>query len=392
MNFKKLIEMAQIITTNNKRYEDLRVFVTPRDIRNNFIFNRNYINGLELPSKVVSNLQENDIILCKLENIDDIVLIDKNSKDYVFSNDFVIIRPKPEYVDYLYIFFLSDYFKSRKRELLSGINKKILRVDTIENLDVLIINHNEDIAEIKSILSSYYNNLVKILTLTTKNKNKLDNIYNYYILGKNKPNKEKQDNLEIEVPENWEVKKVNQVVERMIEGQKKVLRCTKSGVPIIFDYNIYDNSINLINVKCINEKDSKYLNSGFSPNSGDILISKKNGLCYQVTDFLDFNIYEGVICIRPDCSKVNVDFLFILINSSYIREFFINKRKVMDISVIEHIPIVIPPLEEQIEIVNILNDYALKNENINAKAIKKTKEMEEFLYNKINNLFEINIE
>lgn len=391
MIFKKLIDMAEIITTNNKRYTTPKVFVTPRDIDNNFIFNRVAINGIELPSKTVSNLKENDILICKLEDINDVILIDKATKDFAFSNDFVIIRPKTEYVDFLCFFFLSDYFKSKKRELLSGVNKRILRVDSIENLDVLVVENDEKIKELKSTWTSYYNNLSKILELISKNKTKLNTIYNYYVLGKDKENKMKKDYFENDVPESWEVKEIKDVVSKIIEGQKKILRCSKTGVPIILDNNICDNSLNLVNVKYLNEKDSKYLNNGFIPCKNDILISKKNGFCYQVDEFTDFNIFDGVVCITPDETQINVDFLFMLINSDYIRQFFINRRRIMDVSAIEHIHILVPPIEDQIEIVEILQDFTLKNKNINKKALIKVKEMENLLYNKVNDLFINNI-
>lgn len=389
MQYKKLIELADIITTNNMVYETSQVFVTHKDIHNNFVFNKNVMNGVELPSKTVSKLKENDIIICKLENADDVILIDKYSKDYVFSSDFVIIRPKTDEYKYLYFYFISDYFKNKKKELLSGINKRILKVDTIEKLDILYIEENDDFdfEDLDSFWKSYHDEILRLSNLISKNDSKLDTICNYYILGKNKSNKEIREDLSLEVPENWQVFRINEIVEKIIEGQKKSLRYIKTGVPVLFDVNILNNELDLVNVKYISEKDSKYLNNNFTALNGDVLISKKNGLCYQVKDITYFNISEGTVSIRPDLSKININYFFMLMNSLYVKRFFQDKTKQIDTSNIGNIPIVLPPLEEQQQIVDILIQYINKNGTIKTRALNKINEMEKTLLSKINNLF-----
>lgn len=390
MYYKNILDLADVITTNNKIYNTPQVYITYKNVDNNYIFEKPIVKGVELPPKIVSNLQINDIVLCKLADVNDVILIDENSKNYIFSNDFVVIRAKNN-VDYrcLYFYFLSKTFKNQKEDLLTGVKKKFVKISTIESLKIPILKNNSMYETINDYWKEYYNTLEYVSNLFMKNNEKLKNLAMYYISGKYKKNSKlvKRDFIPFEIPDTWEVTRLKEVSKKVFEGQKKNLRCTNKGIPILFGENIQDNEIDLTNAKYINEKDSQYINTNFHPEMYDILLNNKNGYNYFIKEEVKFNISEGVILIKPDDTKILPEYLYILLNSSYGKYLFKSRMNFIDSTNVENILIPLPSLTEQAEILEILCNYILKNESVRNKAFNKIKKIELNLYDKIDNSY-----
>lgn len=198
-------------------------------MHNNFIFETPIVKGMELPLKIVSNLQENDIVLCKLENVNDVILIDKDKKDYIFSNEFIVIRSTNINYQYLYFYFLSETFKKNKEKLLTGVKKRYLKISTIKSLDIPIFEVNANFERINNDWKNYYNNLIIVFDLFKRNKNKLNNIYMYYLTGKHIKNIEniKHNFFNFEIPSHWKTKRIKEITNKIVEGQKKEFKMYK---------------------------------------------------------------------------------------------------------------------------------------------------------------------
>lgn len=173
----------------------------------------------------------------------------------------------------------------------------------------------------------------------------------------------------------WEYVQIGSICDVGDGAHTKVNR-QKMGIPYLTSKNFSKGSLKLDVVDFISEDDYENLFSKASkaitrPQKNDVLMSIigtfGNGYKYKENDV--FGISSSIAILRPNQSKVDADFLEYVINSKA----FENTHKAYssgsvqgysNIPTIKKIPIFLPPLKTQRDIVGILRALDAKIENL----------------------------
>ena len=192
------------------------------------------------------------------------------------------------------------------------------------------------------------------------------------------------DEQPYKLPDSWVWVRLGDISEKISKGTtpRGDDGYTEEGVNFLRVENIgNNNSINLSNIKYINEK----THNGFLKRSilkeKDILISIAGTLgrtAIVKKEDLPANLNQAISFVRLiDNNKVLENFIILYLNSPIIKSTLLSQVKVtaipnLTLEIISDIKFPLPPLEEQQEIVRIL-DEVLENEN----KVKELLELEE---------------
>ena len=192
------------------------------------------------------------------------------------------------------------------------------------------------------------------------------------------------DEQPYKLPDSWVWVRLGDISEKISKGTtpRGDDGYTEDGVNFLRVENIgNNNSINLSNIKYINEK----THNGFLKRSilkeKDILISIAGTLgrtAIVKKEDLPANINQAISFVRLiDNNKVLENFIILYLNSPIIKSTLLSQVKVtaipnLTLEIISDIKFPLPPLEEQQEIVRVL-DEVLENEN----KVKELLELEE---------------
>ena len=192
------------------------------------------------------------------------------------------------------------------------------------------------------------------------------------------------DEQPYELPESWVWVRLGDISEKISKGTtpRGDDGYTEEGVNFLRVENIgNNNSINLSNIKYINEKTHNSFLKRSILKEKDILISIAGTLgrtAIVKKEDLPANVNQAISFVRLiDNNKVLENFIILYLNSPIIKSTLLSQVKVtaipnLTLEIISDIKFPLPPLEEQQEIVRIL-DEVLENEN----KVKELLELEE---------------
>ena len=147
---------------------------TKKYVATGSLLNKDIVNALDItfnsrPSRANMEFRKNDVICARMKNTKKILLIDDSTKDFIFSTGFVGLRVNnlnklmPKYVFY---WLNSYYFQEMKNNLCNGSTQESI---SIENLKKIPINIPE-IHDQKTIISFLDKKTVEIDENIAKNK------------------------------------------------------------------------------------------------------------------------------------------------------------------------------------------------------------------------------
>ena len=187
-----------------------------------------------------------------------------------------------------------------------------------------------------------------------------------------------------EIPEHWNVLTLKKCCEKITDGSHFSPDTTLDGKYYITVRNVVGNSIDFANAAKISIKDYNILKTnGCEPKKGDVLLSKDGtiGKCIVVDDN-DFVILSSLGLLRPNNSVLSDYLRYYLISDLNIKQMYSYIRgsalKRLTINIIKELLIVIPPLDEQIKIINYLNPKIEKIEKTITKVQENIGIMEEY--------------
>lgn len=176
--------------------------------------------------------------------------------------------------------------------------------------------------------------------------------------------------------ENWDVKRIKDVCKPRAGYAFNSKKFQNHGCQIIRMGNLYGGVLDLSRSPvfiCEDELDEKIINRAKIKN-GDILITLtgtkyKRDYGYAVCIENPENLYvnQRILCLTPN-ANINRDYLLYYLRSNIFRDIFfsnetggVNQGNVSS-KFVENIEIQVPPIEEQIAIITVMNNILLKEE------------------------------
>lgn len=160
-------------------------------------------------------------------------------------------------------------------------------------------------------------------------------------------------------PQGWDIKTLGEVCEKITDGTHKTPTYKLSGIPFLSIQNISKGYFDLSNVKYISHEEHIELTKRCEPKLNDILFCRIGTLGKAIKNTLDFefSIFVSLALIRLK-DKSTTDYVVNVLNSRYIAD-WIDKNKVdgvhtskVNLNTLKTMPVPLPPLEIQEQIVN----------------------------------------
>lgn len=174
-----------------------------------------------------------------------------------------------------------------------------------------------------------------------------------------------------EVPRHWEVVSLGDVCSEITDGTHKSPPTIDDGYPYVTSQNVRDWGFDLDDLKYISEEDHERITSRCNPEPNDVLYVKDGANTGNVNvntlDF-EFSLLSSVALIKPDRNRLKPWFLKYLLSWSKFRQLVLSQMSGtgisrLTISKLEKTDILLPPIEEQERIVEILDTYYQHHSN-----------------------------
>jgi len=179
-----------------------------------------------------------------------------------------------------------------------------------------------------------------------------------------------------EVPEHWVVSKLKYLSNQIVDGAHFTPTYVDKGVPFLRVTDVQSKEIDKNTIKYIPEPEHEELIKRCQPEIGDLLLSKNGTIGIpKVIDWdWEFSIFVSLCLIKLN-KKLDVHYAYYFFLTHEIREqiFGLIKQSTvinLHLDKIESFVFTVPPLEEQREIVQHLNDVLGKYDLQVAKAEK----------------------
>lgn len=188
-----------------------------------------------------------------------------------------------------------------------------------------------------------------------------------------------------DIPSEWEVKKLKDVLEVLKDGTHNPPKRTEEGIPLLSAENIFNRKINYgINEKCISEEDYELMHKNYSIEKDDVLMTIVGtiGRVAVVKDNKKFTVQRSVAILRSN-KKVNNLFLAQFLASTICKKELDRKSNStaqagLYLGELGKINIIVPSIKEQEKIASILSTVDEQIDNVDA-LIEKNKELKKGL-------------
>ena len=188
-----------------------------------------------------------------------------------------------------------------------------------------------------------------------------------------------------EIPSEWEVKKLKELLDVLKDGTHNPPKRTEEGIPLLSAENIFNGKINYgINEKCISEEDYELMHKNYNIEKDDILMTIVGtiGRVAVVKDNKKFTVQRSVAILRSN-KKVNNLFLTQFLSSTICKKELDRKSNStaqagLYLGELGKINIIVPSINEQEKIASILLTVDEQIDNVDA-LIEKNKELKKGL-------------
>lgn len=286
-------------------------------------------------------LQTGDILICASSGSKELVgkaaFVDSVKNPMTFGAFCKVVRPQPEYSEYLGHYFNSPVYRRKISALSAGANINNIKNEHIDNLDIQLVDEKER-REIITIL----NELNMLISLRKRQLEKLDELVRARFV-------EMFGDLDSRPKQ--KIKDITKRVKVGFVGTCEKYYTSNSEIPMLRTTNITAHGIDLKDLKYVT-KEFHEKNPKSQVHAGDLLIAR-HGANGQA------NAYYGreaqclnAIIIEPDINITNSIFLEYLINSIDVKS-QINKKlvgstqHVLNTTTLANVEVSIPEMREQ---------------------------------------------
>ncbi|PEU01732.1 hypothetical protein CN527_10240 [Bacillus cereus] len=170
-----------------------------------------------------------------------------------------------------------------------------------------------------------------------------------------------------EVPEEWEVLKVQDIALKVTDGEHKTPNRTTFGELLLSARNVKNNMLDLSNVDYVSQEELEKITKRCNPEEGDILISCSGtvGRVCVVPKGIKFGLVRSVALVKSDKGTANSNFLMYVLQSHKLQEQMrMNQSQLAQANLflrdINALKIPFPSLKEQEKIAGIIGSLDLK--------------------------------
>ena len=310
-----------------------------------------------------------------------------DNKKYILSQRIVLIKTKQNLVvnDYLKHFMMGTFFQFLLSENSTGTTAQGIQQKRLVELDVLLPPLPEQ-RKIAAVLSSADRSIAATEKLIAKIAD-LKKALMQQLLTKGIGHTEFKPSPLGPIPNSWEVRKLHEIA-TINDGAHQTPTYTEKGKPFLRVTDIQSQNIDFASIKYIPENEHYELTRRCKPEKGDILLSKNGtiGIVKVVTWDWDFSIFVSLALIKimkKDC--VHLWYLSKMLESPSIRQQIKERAKQgtvtnLHLEEIREFDILIPPIEEQLKIADILNGVDRKLAAAKVK-LAKAKDLKQGLMN-----------
>tara|TARA_Y100001973_G_C5195364_1_gene333870 strand:+ start:722 stop:2059 length:1338 start_codon:yes stop_codon:yes gene_type:complete len=366
-----VIPISEKKSGGNKPKDDLSKYniTYPGDIVMNSM---NVIVGSVGLSKYMGVVSPVYYILKNIDNKDDIEYFDKLFKTESFQKS---------------LMGLGNGILIKKTESSGKLNTIRMRIpiDKLGQVYIPYPPHSEQ-KKISNYLKSKLEIINNLIQKTEKKiellKEKRTSLINHCVTKGLNPNVEMKDSgVEWigEIPINWVKTKVKFVTDLVVDGTHFTPTYTDRGVPFLRVTDIHKKKIDLDKVKFISQEEHSLLIKRCKPTRGDLLLSKNGtiGLTKVVDWDWDFSIFVSLCLIRFKESFNQFLFSYFFQSDIVDRQLVESSKKStvtnLHLDKIRELILFKPPLEEQTQIVEYLDE---KTQKIDSTIEKETKRIE----------------
>ena len=328
-------------------------------------------------------IEKNDILLVQRGSIGKVALVDKDLGPATINPSIQILRAEEVNPRYLYYFLTSAKFQQSIKLITTSTAVPMISQAQLGNLWVGIPQPFEQ-TRISSYLSDTDALIESLDALIRKKKNMKQGLMQSLLTRGIGHTKFKMTEIG-EIPEEWKLGTLTSVTENendIVAGpfgsNLKVSDYTNAGVPIIRLQNVAPNSFIFKDIKYIGEEKAKELNY-HSFIAGDIVLAKLGdpiGVSCVIPPELPHGIVvSDVVRIRVSDKKVDKHFIVQSLNSSIcLQQLRLAKigstRPRVNLSDVRNIKLILPALQEQQKIAEILSDTDKEIEALEQKRDK----------------------
>lgn len=165
-----------------------------------------------------------------------------------------------------------------------------------------------------------------------------------------------------DVPSDWEIKKLEDLTSKIIDGTHHTPTYTESGVPFLRVTDIKEGKIDWNNTKYISLDEHQQLIKRCKPEKGDLLLSKNGtiGVVKLVDWDEEFSIFVSLCLIKPKKELIDPNFLKHFLDSDIVHLQYKLRAKTgtvtnLHLEEIRELDIAVPSIKEQRKIAAILS-------------------------------------
>ncbi len=186
-----------------------------------------------------------------------------------------------------------------------------------------------------------------------------------------------------EIPEIWIWKTAIQCCEQVVDCHNKTAPYTAQGIKLIRTSNIRNGKIDLENTRFIDQKTYEFWSRRCPPKPGDLIFTREAPMAEvgMIPDNEIICMGQRMMLLRCDNLNLLGNYLLIVLQTSYIGAYSdevavgtgVKHLRVRDV---ENLPIPIPPIEEQQEIVRRVEALFAKADRIEAQYQKARQQVD----------------
>ncbi len=386
--------------SENGRY---KVYGQENVIKNNFKIGNKFINDEKFAELSQYEIKLGDIVITMMGTTGNCQVVPESIQQGIMDSHLIRIKVNENIVvpKLLALLVRESYsikhnIKIESRgSIMEGLNSSIIKslkipIAPLEEQQAIATYLDRKIAQIDTLIS----NKEKLIELLKEERTAIINQAVTKGLNPDVPMKDSGIEWLGEIPEHWEAGRLKQFTSKITDGSHHSPATTEIGKRYISVKDVDNYRIDFENCKLISEDDFEILvRNGCRPERGDILLTKDGtiGRAFVVGEYNDFVVLSSLGIIRPIpailnsvylryylTSSLNIDQMLSLIQGSALTR--------ITITIIKNLYIVLPPLEEQLSIINHLDrvtqdlDFIILKEE---KLIDKLKEYKTALISEV---------
>ena len=330
-----------------------------------------YISTESAEAEGISNLfQEGNVLFGKLRPY--LAKAHLTEFNGLCSSEFLVLNPKDITPSYLVRYVLTYEFINIVDSSTYGTKMPRANWDFIGNMPIIIpsIKEQTAIADFLDRETSRIDELSKekerFIELLKEKRQAL--ISHAVTKGLNPTVKMKNSGIAWlgEVPEHWKISKLKLETSKIVDGTHFTPTYVFDGVPFLRVTDIQTIDIKLDEVKRITEEEHKQLSKRCMPSKGDVLLSKNGtiGITKIVDWDWEFSIFVSLCLLKFKVGLNNRYFSFFFESDIVDQQISESSKQTSVINLhldkIKELIISIPPIQEQTEIANYLDQQTQK--------------------------------